>query len=145
MTIFEACGKITPLESKTNIKLDFDVPENIRELKISYSYSPKELENTQEAINEARACLEKYGECAECAQENLPIKNLVTVSLDSPSGYRGAAHRQDSSQTHIINADSASCGFLKGAVEAGQWDIMLNVHSVSCTVDYKIKIEGEAE
>lgn len=50
--------------------------------------------------------LGKYGEVQEGNIENyLPIKNLVTVSLDSSREYLGAAHRQSNKQEHIISPD----------------------------------------
>ena len=73
----------------------------------------------------------------------LPIKNLVTVSLDSSREYLGAAHRQSNKQEHIISPAFSSAGFFKTDIAKGEWKITLNVHSVSCDVDYKITVEGE--
>lgn len=143
MLIFENNVKIKTNQNKTNIKFNFNVDKNIKALKITCSYSPKVLADEQAALNEALVCLEKYGESLLNAKDNLPIKNLVTLSLDSPSGYRGAAHRQDSEQIHILRADAASPGFIKGDIDSGVWSAVLNVHSISCDVDYKIKVEGE--
>lgn len=144
MIIFETKGKITPDSNKTNLVRRFDVPDNLKTLKISFSYSPKALENREKAIAEIKSCFEKYNETmplkpADC----LPVKNLVTISADDENGYRGAAHRQDSEQEHIISEDYASPGFIKGKITQGEWDIILNVHSISCDVDYILKVEGE--
>lgn len=58
--------------------------------------------------------LGKYGEVQEGNIENyLPIKNLVTVSLDSSREYLGAAHRQSNKQEHIISSAFSSAGFLR--------------------------------
>ena len=75
----------------------------------------------------------------------LPVKNLITLSLDENGKYRGAAHRQDDVQHHEISADFASNGFFKGKIEEGVWRIALNVHCCACKVSYNLKITGEAE
>ena len=51
----------------------------------------------------------------------LPVYNLVTLSLDDPAGYRGAAHRRATEQCHRLTAESASPGFLPGELRPGQW------------------------
>lgn len=144
MILLDAKGKITVDNNKTNLIHRFDVPSGLKALKIIYEYSPKTLENREKAIEEVKACLEKYDEvCEGRPADYLPIKNLVTLSLDANGRYIGAAHRQSNKQEHIISADSSSVGFVKTEIEQGEWDIMLNVHSVSCDVDYKIIVEGE--
>jgi len=144
MILLDAKGKITLHNNKTNLIHRFDVPNGLKALKISFEYSPKTLENREKAIEEVKACLEKYDEvCEGRPADYLPIKNLVTLSLDANGRYIGAAHRQSNKQEHIISADNSSVGFIKTEIEQGEWDIMLNVHSVSCDIDYKIVVEGE--
>lgn len=144
MILLNAKGKITLHNNKTNLIHRFDVPNGLKALKISFEYSPKTLENREKAIEEVKDCLEKYDEvCEGRPADYLPIKNLVTISLDANGRYIGAAHRQSNNQEHIISADKSSVGFIKTEIEQGEWDIMLNVHSVSCDIDYKIIVEGE--
>ncbi|MDD6658850.1 MAG: hypothetical protein PUE60_02105 [Eubacteriales bacterium] len=144
MILLNAKGKITLHNNKTNLIHRFDVPNGLKALKISFEYSPKTLENREKAIEEVKVCLEKYDEVFDGKPADyLPIKNLVTLSLDANGRYIGAAHRQSNKQEHIISADKSSVGFIKTEIEQGEWDIMLNVHSVSCDIDYKIIVEGE--
>ena len=146
MQIFTAKGKITTDNDKTNLIHRFDVPENIKSLKIKYSYSPKTVENREKAVALVRSCFEKYDETiVGKPADYLPIKNLITLSVDENGRYRGAAHRQDDVQTHIISDDFASPGFTKGPISSGEWDIMLNVHFIGCDVEYTINVEGEVE
>lgn len=146
MLIFSTKGRITTDNDKTNLIHKFDVPENIKSLTISYSYSPKILEDREKAVSLIKKCFDKYDEVMTGRPADyIPVKNLITVSVDENGKYRGAAHRQANEQVHIISSDFASPGFIKGAVESGEWDIVLNVHSVSCDVDYIITVEGEAE
>lgn len=144
MLIFSTKGKITTDNNKTNLIHRFDVPENIKSLTIKYSYSPKTVENREKAVSLVRDCFEKYDETLiGKPADYLPIKNLITLSVDENGIYRGAAHRQANEQTHIISKDFASAGFTKGEIKSGEWDIMLNVHFIGCDVDYIITVEGE--
>lgn len=146
MLIFSTKGKITADNDKTNLIHRFDVPENITSLKIKYSYSPKTVENREKAVSLVRSCFEKYDETiVGKPADYLPIKNLITLSVDENGKYRGAAHRQANKQTHIISESFSSPGFTKGKIGSGEWDIMLNVHFIGCDVDYTITVEGEVE
>lgn len=144
LIIMQAKGRITEANNKTNLIHKFDVPDGLKRIIIKFSYSPKLLEDRERAIKIVRESYEKYGETligrpADC----LPVKNLVTLSVDCRGEYIGAAHRQANEQEHIISEDFSSPGFIKTRLYPGEWDAVLNVHSVSCDVDYKITVEGE--
>ena len=146
MLIFSTKGKVTTANDKKNLIHRFDVPENIKSLTIKYSYSPKTIENREKAVSLVRGCFEKYDErLIGKPADYLPVKNLITLSLDENGRYRGAAHRQSNDQTHIISENFASPGFIKGKINSGEWYIMLNVHFIGCDADYNITVEGEAE
>ena len=114
MVLLNKTGKITLADNKTNIVLPFEIKDDFKSLKINFEYSPKTLEDKAKEIKIAEDCLEKYGEVQEGNIENyLPIKNLVTVSLDSSREYLGAAHRQSNKQEHIISPAFSSAGFFK--------------------------------
>ena len=141
---------LRPDDEKSNRYIPFTVPEGTKKLFVTYSYSPKVLEDMEKSyelikeniLRDAPEDADRYTDF----EEFLPLKNLVTLSLDSPDGFRGAAHRQDESQLHEIGESFASPGFLKGKITAGQWRFALNIHALvtdSCTC--RIKIEGEAE
>lgn len=146
----ETEAHLRPDDSKSNLYIPFTVPERTKKLFITYSYSPKILadkDKSYELIKEnimrdAPEDMERYTDY----EEFMPLKNLVTLSLDSPVEFRGAAHRHDESQYHEIDEHFASPGFLKGKICAGEWRLSVNIHAVVtdiCTC--RIKIEGEAE
>lgn len=144
MLIFSTKGKITVDNDKTNLIHRFDVPSGVKVMTVKYSYSPKTLENRERAVSIVKDCFEKYDETLiGKPAEYLPVKNLVTISIDENGNYRGAAHRQANEQTHTLSEEKASPGFIKGKINEGEWDIVLNVHSVSCDVDYNISVEVE--
>ena len=141
--------QLCPDDSKSNRYIPFTVPEGLKKLYITYSYSPKILEDKEKSyelvreniLRDAPEDIDRYTDY----NEFMPLKNLVTVSLDSPGEFRGAAHRHDENQYHEIGESFASPGFLKGKICAGQWRLSLNIHAVVtdiCTC--RIKIEGEA-
>lgn len=146
MNLLKTKGKVTLLNNKTNLIHRFDVPENIKAMKIKYSYTPKLFENREKAAQEVKNCFEKYDEpLTSRVSDYLPVKNLITLSVDSNGTYIGAAHRQDNVQEHTISSEYSSPGFIKTKIAAGEWDIMLNVHYVGCDVDYLIEVEGVEE
>lgn len=146
MLIFDGKCVLNAEHDKTNTEIPFNVPAGVGELKIEYSYSPKEPDE-HTAVEAVKAGLIRYGKQLKDKDpyHYLPAKNLVTLSLDSPSGYRGAAHRQDEKQEHLISGDFASPGFIAGEIEEGQWKLSLNAHCVMCPVTCLIKITGEAK
>lgn len=126
--------QVFPENEKTNVAFAFNVPEDTRSLKITFSYDPKVLEDNNRAKmlieNNIKKDAGEYADQYPSWEEFLPLKNLITLSLDDTKGYRGCAHRQDKDQVHIIREDFASRGFHKGVPEAGEWKAVLNLHGV---------------
>ncbi|MGN0519885.1 MAG: hypothetical protein ACI4LB_04020 [Candidatus Fimenecus sp.] len=146
-TVLETTVRLTPAQEKTNLFLPFVLEKEARQLKIIYSYAPK-LSDGEAAVETAERCLQRdagaYRAQYPAAEVFLPLKNLITLSLDDPNGYRGAAHRQADSQVHILTEATASPGFLTGKLPAGQWRLVLNVHAlVTPFCDCRVKIEVE--
>lgn len=144
MILLEKTGVVTQKNDKTNIFFDFNVPNGIERIIIDYNYTPKTVENKAEALALIEKKMKQYG--ADGTAENyLPVKNLITLSLNDENGYRGAAHRQADIQHHEINENFADPGFIKGKIDSGTWRIALNVHCCACNVNYNLKITGVAE
>ncbi len=137
-------------DTKTSIDVSFDVPENTKKLFIAYSYSPKILVNEEKSkrlikeniLRDAPEDADAYTDYGKF----MPLKNLITLSLNSPEGYVGAAHRQDSEQQHEIGEAFASPGFIKCKPVNGEWNLSLDIHAiVTDKVICKVKIEAEEE
>lgn len=148
IVVKETVTYLRPDDEKSTRFIPFKVPEGVEKLCITYSYSPKILEDKEKSLllikdNLIRDAGEEWTEYTDY-DEFLPLKNLVTLSLMSPEGYRGAAHRQADSQYHEIGEAYASPGFVRGAIAKGEWTLCLNVHALVtdvCTCN--IRIEGE--
>ncbi len=146
----ETEASLRPDDEKSNRYIPFIVPEGIKKLFITYSYSPKILEDKEKSFQLIKEnIMRDAGEDFELYtdyDEFMPLKNLVTLSLNSPDGFRGAAHRQDDRQYHEVGESFASPGFIKGQICAGQWTLSLNIHALITDIcNCNIKIEGEAE
>ena len=90
--IFEETKTLTPNDTKTNVPLQFYVAEELEKMKIEFSYSPKNLDDEEKAHKYIDDGFEKYApepyrKGYKPWYEYLPVKNLLTVSLDSPDGY----------------------------------------------------------
>ena len=137
-----------PDDEKSTRFIPFTVPEGVNKLCITYAYAPKILEDKEKSYelikeNLIRDAGEDWTEYTDY-EEFMPLKNLVTLYLRSPEGFRGAAHRQADSQYHEISEDFASVGFLKGKITPGEWQLCLNVHAL--VTDFCVcRIEIEAE
>jgi len=69
------------------------------------------------------------------------VVSLITLSVDSPEGYLGCAHRHTPVQRIIISADYSSPGFFRHSPRGGNWRAVINAHSVvNSEVNYRLKI-----
>lgn len=145
MKILSQTGRILPADSKTNIVHKFTVPEGVNRLVISYSYSPKDIEDEETALKEITLGLKRFNFEVVNVSSFLPIRNLVTLSFDENGEYRGACHRHPNQQTIIIAENNSTAGINNSPLKSGEWDVVVNVHYVGCPVEYKIEIEGETK
>ncbi|MBB6020179.1 hypothetical protein HNR77_001240 [Paenibacillus sp. JGP012] len=129
-------GSLTPNDSKTHIRVPFVVEAGCAKLHIRLQYSPKILEDRHrsiELLNESYKLyiLPEHQEYATAhADQHLPLKNLITLSLDDTNGYRGACHRHDDIQELYISKQEASPGLMAGILPMGNWSITLSVHCI---------------
>jgi hypothetical protein len=142
-------GRLTPYDSKKHITYKFNPGSNVKKLNIMFSYEPKVLTDMDKAREIIEKCLLKYAdkgglEPADGWEAYLPVQNLITISLDDPEGFRGAAHRHPPEQVLYLSEDSASPGFIKGELKSGEWSVTISTHAVVTDVcSYKLLIEGE--
>ena len=139
---------LTPDDEKGNRFIPFVLDKDYEKLVITCSYTPKILEDEEKTnrlikenlIRDAGEDADEYADYSEF----IPLKNLITLALESPDGFVGSAHRQAESQRHEICESFASPGFVAGKIKAGQWSAVLNCHAiVTDSVKYEITIEAE--
>lgn len=144
-------GVLTPSCSKTHITFQFYVPTSYDRLSIHFAYSPKtldDLELSKQLIEEGLRKYvqpEHYDQYQKNWQTNLPLKNLITVSVDDPEGFRGSGHRHDQEQTLILSKDEVSPGLVRGPIGTGVWKVTLSAHCiVTDTCSYRLHVLGGA-
>lgn len=119
-------------DKESHINFPFHIPRTGRELRVNMSFHPARLEDKNEAKAVIREGFIKYlGEVNEDKIENyLPLRNLMTISIDSPIKSLGTAHRHLKDIGHFINKDKASRGFYTSEIMDGLWNITLSVFAI---------------
>jgi hypothetical protein len=145
-------GQVTPVCSKTHISYKFYLSQPGGKLWISFAYEPKNLEDREQAKRMIFESIEKYTEADQRErvqakwESYLPLKNLITVSVDDPKGHRGAGHRHDPEQLLFLSEEGASPGLVRGTILPGMWEVTLSIHAiVTNTCRYKLQIHHEEE
>lgn len=126
------------------------VPPRCRQLQIDFEYEPKRLTDEGEIERLVGACLQKYFpppydvELGQRLLQDVPVVNLLTVSLDDVDGvYVGCAHRHTPQQHHEISAQAASSGFRRTQIRPGRWRLGLQCHAVvTDPVSVRIVVKG---
>ena len=123
-------------DEKTNICIPFSLKKKYSSLEFICSYEPKKCEDKEKARQMIMDELEKYSPQVDHESKGSweiylsKVVSLITVSVDYKGQYLGCSHRLDNEQRHIISADFSSPGFFRHSVDAGDWRVLINVHSV---------------
>lgn len=145
ISLFKHSAVLKSSDCATHVPHVFTVPE-CGELVFKFSYSPKKLDDMAAAKEQIENSFKKYsGDEHRYGypewETYCPLLNLLTLSIDSPSEYRGCAHRQPNEQVHTLSKSYASPGFTKGAIEAGEWRAVVSVHAlVSDECSYTLEV-----
>ncbi len=139
---------IGPEASRTHIHFPFAVGGGAEKLEILFSYEPKlltddgrERELIEEGLRVYAESLDVEAAADGPGRPHERLNNLLTFSLDGPSGFRGCAHRHSPNQSITLSSAAATPGFVPGTVEAGGWTATVSVHCVvtdECTFRLRI-------
>lgn len=134
MKVLQKQIKLTQEDSCSHMNIPFKVPSDGEFLYVKFSYFPKYLEDKESSFKQLLTNLEHYAPnktfSEKDLEEFLPIKNLLTVSLDSPFGFVGTAHRHTIKQNHTISERKSSNGFLRQKIIKGEWNITISAHLI---------------
>jgi hypothetical protein len=134
--ILDVQGQVTPVCSKIHISYKFHLGQPGGKLVISFAYGPKNLEDPEQAKTMIFESIDKYTELDQRErlqakwESFLPLKNLVTISVDDPKRHRGAGHRHDPEQLLFLSKEEASPGLVSGEILTGMWEVMLSLHAI---------------
>ncbi|HEU5316697.1 MAG TPA: CehA/McbA family metallohydrolase [Chloroflexota bacterium] len=96
-------GRLGPSQARTSVGFPVDVPPGTGSLTIALRWAPAEVTR---------------------------VKNLVTLSLFDPHGFRGAGHRHAPEQRVVVGRREATPGFVAGPLTPGTWTVELDLHAV---------------
>ncbi|MGX7107892.1 CehA/McbA family metallohydrolase [Facklamia miroungae] len=111
---------------QTHINYQLEVPEGATELFITFHYEPLN-ERSPHALERS---LIKEGLNPSLTKESDNYRNLLTLSINDPEGFRGAHHYFNTNQEIILSEHSASLGFIAGPIRTGRWEIILSCHGI---------------
>lgn len=151
--LLDVKNEVTPADTQSHLRYDFKLDRPCAGIWVRLEYSPKALEDKEQAMELIKRGIERYVEpdrqklTLERAEQYLPLRNLITVSIDDSRGHRGACHRQDPVQELYLSERTASPGLTKGAIPEGTWTVTLSLHAiVTQRCAYRLKVwAAEAE
>lgn len=147
MELLNEVFELTHNDTKTNIKIPFEVPQNYTSLQIHFTYGPK-FSRDQAAHEQVQEAIANYLFPASPAldfevETYLPVENLVTLSLSKNGDYLGGHHNKMAQQKVMISNEAASVGFWPTAIEKAEWELQLNCHcAASNLLTARVRIEG---
>lgn len=116
--ILQTNGVLTARDFKRHIPHAFAVPDNCTALRIYFEYAPP-----------------RVGE----------IRNMLTLTLFDPHGFRGAGHRHGDVHRVEIGLDVATPGYHPGPLPGGEWIVQIDTHMIMPGPDcpYSLRVEAE--
>lgn len=152
MLLLDKQGTVTPENSRTHIRIPFELGEGVERLELRFEYAPKTLDDRERALELIRDSYKIYilpeqqEQASARAERHLPLKNLITLSLDDPGGYRGACHRHDPVQELSISREQASPGLTAGELLSGTWSVTLSLHCIITDLcEYRLRVDAFEE
>ncbi len=128
-------ANLYPYCSRTHITYTFNLQKDSEQLNIDFEYYPKILKDPVKSKELIINGLNLYADKKRCLltekwEQFLPLKNLLTISIDDSDKFRGCAHRHSPKQNLVISHEKASPGFIPGMLKKGLWKVTISVHAV---------------
>ena len=108
-------GSLTARDCKRYIPHEFAVPAGCGRIDIDFRYAPQRVQG---------------------------IKNLLTLTVFDPHGFRGARHRSGTAQHVTLSATEATPGYQPGSLPTGTWIVEVDTHMIMPgeTVSYTLDV-----
>ncbi len=142
--VLDVARTVGPEASQTHVRLPFVLERGAQAMEVRFCYEPKVLVDEQRERMLIEEGLRLYADSLQSGRPREPVLNLLTLSLDGPSGFRGCAHRHSPDQSIAVGRDWATPGFVAGALEAGRWTATVSVHCVvteRCTFRVQVSVQ----
>ncbi len=136
MELYRKSYTFYPEDTATDVQFAFDCSEQAEELQIQFSFSPDAEPSEEICRPQIEQAIRDYHADYDPSlqpmdwKRHMPVKNLITLSLDREGVYLGNAHRWNKQQIHRIRTDRAALGFVPPERLAEHWSGMLHLHEV---------------
>lgn len=135
---------LTPRDVSEHLRFPFTVKKGeYNKLTINFCYFPKKYSDTAKSVEMIKKCYESYGLVPEESdiKKELPLNNHITVALESPEGFVGAAHRHSNEAEYTVSPEKSDYGFITKGITAGVWTAIISTHAIlSERVEVRVKI-----
>ncbi|WP_416825318.1 CehA/McbA family metallohydrolase [Ectobacillus polymachus] len=146
LCLFQTKSTLNHTSTQTHTEHRFFVPQETTEIQITFNYSPVLVDDQERQSILIEEALKYDKELDPAEVKDVILRNLLTISIDDPDGFRGAAHRSAGLQNIVIGEKEATAGFWKGSIQAGLWSVTVSAHAIlteMCT--YELIIEGTGQ
>ncbi|MGG3574008.1 CehA/McbA family metallohydrolase [Bacillus gobiensis] len=147
--LFETTSEISSNSSQSHLKHTFFVPKETTNLTVQFHFEPAQLDDNelgQKIIEESFHYYELETEnAAKRTLHDFPIKNLLTLSIDDPDGFRGAHHCHKPTQRMTVSETNSSPGILNKQNSPGLWSVTVSTHAVvteKCRFTLSVTADG---
>ena len=115
---FSFSDTLTASDVKRHIPHHFEVPDLAERLTIRLNFDPLSVDG---------------------------IRNMLTLTLFDPEGFRGAGHRGGNEHEVVITYDKATPGYREGWLPSGMWTAWIDTHMVlpGASCRYELLIDAE--
>ena len=100
-TLLHRQGLVTPIQARRSLAWTMAVPPGTPALRLRLAFRP---------------------------DRSAGVRNLLTLSLFDPHGFRGAGHRHLPRQEVLLSPAWATPGFVAGPLPGGEWTVEIDVH-----------------
>lgn len=152
MILFEQDYRWTPEDTAHDVPFAFTCTPDMTAVVVKFSFSPGKEYKEEICRPQVESALTRYYDRYPrnmqpmSAEQFMPVKNLITVSLTREGVYIGNAHRWATEQEHVLTPEHASPGFVPPEKIEGSWTGMLHLHEVlsECCTGH-LRIEGRTD
>lgn len=143
LCLFETKSTLYHTSTQTHTEHRFFVPQGTKEIQVTFRYSPVMVDDQERQSTLVEEALAYDRELDRALVKDTALRNLLTVSIDDPDGFRGAAHRSAGLQDIVIGEKEATPGFWKGPIQEGLWSVTISAHAILTEMcSYELVIEG---
>lgn len=126
--LFEIQSTISKKSTQSHLKHTFFIPDLTEEVYVDFSFDPSQQMNSNENTRIIEDAFNYYESGPPKTFE--PIRNMLTLSIDDPDGFRGARHYHSPIQHVVVNESNSTPGYLNKKNPSGLWSITVSIHAL---------------